>query len=111
MKTAIKTSTPNKLQSVGLFLNKNAGIIVVCLMVCVLLCGTVFATDTLWTTLSGVLEKWIKRLGGVVMLVGGIMFGTGWMSDDPSRRTTGLNVMVSGGIIIAVAALTSTFFA
>ena len=103
-----------KVQSVGLFLNKNASAIVAGMMMAVLMCGTVFATggaDALWTTLANLLEKWITRLGGAVMLIGGIMVGLGWRHNDAAQKSDGFNVIIAGAIIAAVAKLTSQFFA
>lgn len=114
MKNEIKSTNKNKVQSVGLFLNKNASRIAVCMMVATMMCGTVFATagvDALWNTISGLIQTWVTRLGGVVMFVGGIMFGLGWKSDDAEQKTRGINTIIAGAIVVAVAALTTTFFA
>ena len=102
------------MQNVGLFMNKHADKIAIVLMVSVLMCSFVFATDkaeTLWVQIRDLIQKWIVRLGAVIMLIGGIMFGVGWMSDDPSRKTSGINVVIAGAIVTAVAALTGTFMA
>ena len=67
--------------------------------------------DTLWTTISDLIKTWVTRLGGVVMFVGGIIFGLGWKSDDSEQKSRGISTIIAGAIVIAVAALTSTFFA
>lgn len=87
--------------------------ITLALLVVIMMHGTVFAAgaDSLWNTLAAQIEKWVTRLGGVVMFIGGIMFGLGWKSDDAERKSQGVNTIIAGGIVIAVAQLTGTFFA
>lgn len=93
---------------------KYSGYITLALLVMIMVHGTVFASagaDSLWSTLSNEIKKWVTRLGGVIMFVGGIMFGLGWKSDDAEQRSRGGNTIIAGGIVIAIAQLTSTFFA
>ena len=102
-----------KVQAVGKFLNKNMGKIMVCLMLTMMISSTVFAAagvDVLWTNLTTLIEKWVTRLGGVVMLIGGVMFGLGWKSDDAEQKSRGISTIIAGAIVIAVANLTTTFF-
>lgn len=103
-----------RINSVGKFFNKNANRIAIC-MACAMLMGTtVFAAagvDVLWQTIAGLIETWVTRLGGVVMLVGGIMFGLGWKSDDAEQKSRGISTIIAGAIVVAIAALTGTFFA
>lgn len=95
----------------GMNLNRRT-MLVATLMLCVIaMSGTAFAADALWTTISGLIQTWVTRLGGVVMFVGGIMFGLGWKSDDAEQKSRGISTIIAGAIVIAVAALTSTFFA
>jgi uncharacterized membrane protein YecN with MAPEG domain len=67
--------------------------------------------DTLWTTIADLIKTWVTRLGGVVMFVGGVMFGLGWKSDDAEQKSRGISTIIAGAIVVAVAALTGTFFA
>lgn len=106
----------SKIQAVGRFLNKHADKVAVCLMVTMLMGTVVFAAggpaeDALWLTLTATIEKWVKRLGGVIMFVGGVMFGVGWQSNDANQKSQGISTIAAGGIVIAVASLASTFFA
>jgi len=55
-----------------------------------------------WNAVIGFVVPWIGRLGGVVMLVGGIMFGLGFKNDDADGKTHGLQTIVAGAIVIAV---------
>lgn len=109
----MKNKITKKVQSFGLFLNKHAKHIAVCMMVCMAMSATFcFATaDALWGQISNLIQTWVTRLGGVVMFVGGIMFGLGWKSDDAEQKSRGISTIIAGAIVVAVAALTSTFFA
>lgn len=104
------------MNKIGNFLNKHANKIAFVAMVAIMICGTVFAeqvdrAEQLWDLLAELLEKWVTRLGAVVALIGGVMFGLGWKNDDPTQKTNGISTFIAGVIVIAVAALTSTFFA
>lgn len=110
---AIDNRKESKVAMVGSFLNKHMVIITLVLIAGVMFMGIAGATtaDTLWTTISNLIKTWVTRLGGVVMFVGGVMFGLGWKSDDAEQKSRGISTLIAGGIVIAVAALTSQFFA
>lgn len=99
------------IEMVGKFLNKHSATIAVCALCVLMIAGQVFAADALWSTIANLIKTWVTRLGGVVMFVGGVMFGLGWKNDDADGKTRGINTIVAGAIVCAVAALTSTFFA
>ncbi len=101
----------NAVKCFGQMMNRKATLLAAVLLVAVAMSGTVFAADALWGTISGLIETWVTRLGGVVMFVGGIMFGLGWKSDDAEQKSRGISTIIAGAIVIAVAALTSQFFA
>lgn len=65
--------------------------------------------DALWKTIITLIKTWITRLGGAVMLVGGVMFGLGWKSDDAEQKSRGVSTMIGGAIVIAVAQVAGTF--
>lgn len=96
---------------VGGFLNRNSMYLTLALACVMCMGSTVFAVDALWNTLAGLIETWVTRLGAVIMLVGGVMFGLGWKSDDAEQKSRGISTIIAGAIVMAVAALTSTFFA
>ena len=55
-----------------------------------------------WEAVIDFLVPWIQRLGGVVMLLGGIMFGLAFKNDDADGKTRALQTLVAGAIVIAV---------
>lgn len=107
------TTNTTKAQSIGVFFNRHAALLACVMLIEVMMCGTVFASgaDALWQTIANLIQTWVTRLGGVVMFVGGIMFGLGWKSDDAEQKSRGISTIIAGAIVVAVAALTGTFFA
>ena len=110
MKRKNFNTTTTKAQTVGMFLNKHMLKIAIAMMITVMMCGMAFAADALWNTISGLIQTWVTRLGGVVMFVGGVMFGLGWKSDDAEQKSRGISTIIAGAIVIAGAGLTGTFF-
>jgi len=76
---------------------------------------TVFAAgsakaESLWSVIADLINKWVTRLGAVVMFVGGIMFGMGWKNDDAEQKSRGISTLIAGAIVTVVAGMTTTFF-
>lgn len=69
------------------------------------------AAETLWTTLTALIGKWVLRLGGVVVFVGGVMFALGWKNDDAEQKTRGIQTVIAGAIVMALAGMVDIFFA
>lgn len=114
--TQIVIKNPNKVQAFGLFLNKYAGRIGLCVMVFMAMNAMVFATGTteggaegMWSTLWGTITKWVARLGGAIVVYGGIMVGLGWRHNDAAQKTDGWNTVISGAIVAAVCAIANQF--
>lgn len=116
-KTAVtvkKETEMNKIQKIGCFLNRHSCVIAFAFVLLLSANNIAFASgnaDSLWTTISDLMETWVTRLGGVVMFVGGVMFGLGWKNNDAEQKSQGISTIIAGAIVIAVAALTSQFFA
>ncbi|MBE5877245.1 MAG: hypothetical protein E7290_10215 [Lachnospiraceae bacterium] len=98
--------------ALGKFLNKHAAVITVVLVMTLVVSMTVFgaSADVLWNTLANEIKKWVNRLGAVIIFVGGIMFALGWKSDDAEQKSKGISTVIAGGLVIAIAQLTGTFF-
>jgi len=102
-----------KVSLFGYFLDTHMALIVSVLLFGLMIMSIASASsaDTLWTTIADLIKTWVTRLGGVVMFVGGVMFGLGWKSDDAEQKSRGISTLIAGAIVVAIAALTSTFFA
>lgn len=57
---------------------------------------------TQFDELIGFFATWIGRIGGVIALVGAVMFGFAQKQDDPDGKQRAVNTMVSGIIVFAV---------
>lgn len=90
----------------GKFAQKHYAAITICMMATVMVGSAVFAdggAEQMWTTMTNLISKWVLRLGGVVVFVGGIMFALGWKSDDAEQKTRGIQTMVAGAMVAAIA--------
>lgn len=67
--------------------------------------------EVLWQLLMNLIKKWVTRGGAVVVFIGGLQFAGGWKSQDPEQKSRGIETVISGALIMAVAGLTATFFA
>lgn len=68
------------------------------------------AAENMWTKIKETIGTWGKRLGGVVLFVGGIMFGLGWKREDADGKSQGVSTMIAGAIVIALCETIDTFF-
>lgn len=92
-------------------LNKNFAVVCAVAVMMMAMCMTAFGADALWSTISGLIQTWVTRLGGVIIFVGGILFGLGWKSDDAEQKSRGVSTIIAGAIVFALAELTGVFFA
>lgn len=100
------------LKELGLFLDRHCLAVAAMALVTVAMGGMASASvDAMWNTIANLIGTWVTRLGGVVMFVGGVQFGLGWKNDDADAKTRGVQTIIAGAIVTAVAALTGTFFA
>ena len=105
------------LMKLGQFVQEHSGTLACCLMVCLMIGKVVCAAptsgdkaETMWTTVTDLVAKWVTRLGGVVIFVGGIMFALGWKQDDADQKARGIQTMIAGAMVAAIAGITGTFF-
>jgi len=97
------------------FLHRNAHLAALVLLVAFVFPDTVLASGTvraesLWSVIATLINTWVTRLGGVVMFVGGIMFGMGWKNDDAEQKSRGVSTLIAGAIVTVVASMTGIFF-
>lgn len=53
---------------------------------------------------------WLKKIGGIVALVGGVMFALGWQREDAEGKTRGLQTLMAGLMVAAIALASDMFF-
>lgn len=73
---------------------------------------TVFATGADTSSIDKFVDfacEWLKKIGAVVMLVGGVMFALGWQREDAEGKTRGLQTLMAGGMIVALGASKNIF--
>lgn len=90
----------------GKFAQKHYAAITICMMATTMIGSVVFAdgnAEKMWETMTDLISKWVLRLGGVVVFVGAIMFALGWKSDDADQKTRGVQTMVAGAMVAAIA--------
>ena len=47
---------------------------------------------------------WLVKIGGVVMLVGGVMFALSWQREDAEGKSRALMTLMAGGMVIGIGA-------
>lgn len=45
---------------------------------------------------------WLIKIGGVVMLVGAVMFALSWQRDDAEGKSRALMTVMAGGMVVGV---------
>lgn len=71
---------------------------------------TVYAADT--SSIDKFITfacDWLKKIGAVVMLVGGVMFALGWQREDAEGKTRGLQTLMAGAMVVALGASPDIF--
>lgn len=61
--------------------------------------------DSFINEIVGLLQTWIPRLGGMIVVVGGIQLGIGFKDDNADGKTRGMQCMIGGAIVAAIGAL------
>ena len=46
---------------------------------------------------------WLLKIGGVVALIGAVMFALGWQRDDAEGKSRGLMTLMAGFMLVAIA--------
>jgi hypothetical protein len=72
----------------------------------------VMAAETNTSAIDGFIDfacDWLKKIGAVIALVGGVMFALGWQRDDAEGKSRALMTMMAGFMLAAVATTPSLF--
>jgi len=52
---------------------------------------------------------WLVKIGGVVMLIGGVMFALSFQRDDAEGKSRALMTLMAGGMVAGIAVAKSLF--
>lgn len=67
--------------------------------------NTVFALDSNTSSIDTFIQfvcDWLVKIGGVVMLVGAVMFALSWQRDDAEGKSRALMTVMAGGMVVGV---------
>ena len=67
------------------------------------------AANSEFHAILGFISKWVRRVGAAGMFFGAIMLGLSFKSYDAGQKVNGLKTISSGGIVVAVSTIISTF--
>ena len=102
----------DKVQKVSAYLYKNKTAIATIMWVVLLITPQIFFADngdTEWTWLTDIITKWIKRVGGLFMLIGAVEFGLGWKDNRADDKVQGVRILIAGVIVYGVGFSAKTF--
>lgn len=59
-------------------------------------------TENLSKFVTDFIAPWLIAIGGVVALIGAIMFAFGWQTENPESKTRGLTTVMCGFMIVGI---------
>ena len=77
----------------------------------IVVCGLIFSMNSVLAegsstnSIDGFITfvcDWLLKIGGVVALIGAVMFALGWQRDDAEGKSRGLMTMMAGFMVIAI---------
>lgn len=66
-------------------------------------------TDKLQSFINEFIVPWLTLIGGVVALVGGVMFSLSWQREDAEGKSKGLMTIMAGFMIVGISQATNIF--
>ena len=102
----------DNVQKVSAYLYKNKTAIATIMWVVLLITPQIIFADngdTEWTWLTDIITKWIKRVGGLFMLIGAVEFGLGWKDNRADDKVQGVRILIAGVIVYGVGFSAKTF--
>lgn len=66
-------------------------------------------TDKLEGFINDFIVPWLTLIGGVVALVGGVMFALSWQREDAEGKSKGLMTIMAGFMIVGISQATNIF--
>lgn len=67
--------------------------------------NSVYAEGSNTSSIDGFITfvcDWLLKIGGVVALIGAVMFALGWQREDAEGKSRGLLTMMAGFMVIAI---------
>lgn len=67
--------------------------------------NSVYAAGSNTNSIDGFINfvcDWLLKIGGVVAMIGAVMFALGWQRDDAEGKSRGLMTMMAGFMVIAI---------
>ncbi len=80
-------------------------------LVNIIFCGFILSMNSVYaegsntSSIDGFITficDWLLKIGGVVALIGAVMFALGWQRDDAEGKSRGLMTMMAGFMVIAI---------
>lgn len=102
----------DKVQKVSAYLYKNKTAIATIMWVVLLITPQIIFADngdSEWKWLTDIITKWIKRVGGLFMLIGAVEFGLGWKDNRADDKVQGARIFIAGVIVYGVGFSAKTF--
>lgn len=65
----------------------------------------VYALDSNTSSIDTFIQfvcDWLIKIGGVVMLVGAVMFALSWQRDDAEGKSRALMTVMAGGMVVGI---------
>ena len=97
--------------ALGKLMTKKTGKVLVTLPLALSACTiTAYAAndaDSMLAEIEKILKDWIPKLGMMLVAVGGIQLAIGFKDDDTTGKTRGMQTIVGGAIVIAIAGIIS----
>lgn len=92
--------------ALGKLMTKRVGKVLITLPFVLSMCTmTVYAdeADAMLGQIETILKDWIPKLGTLLVAVGGIQLAIGFKDEDTTGKTRGMQTIVGGAIVIAIA--------
>ena len=102
----------DKVQKVSAYLYKNKTAIATIMWVVLLITPQIIFADngdSEWKWLTDIITKWIRRVGGLFMLIGAVEFGLGWKDNRADDKVQGVRILIAGVIVYGVGFSAKTF--
>ena len=102
----------DKVQKVSAYLYKNKTAIATLMWVVLLITPQIIFADngdSEWKWLTDIITKWIKRVGGLFMLIGAVEFGLGWKDNRADDKVQGVRILIAGVNVYGVGFSAKTF--